>query len=62
MTDESDHDLLVRIDERLEKGLETLEKHDERICALEGSFWKITGMAAMIGFITGWFGRLFGGQ
>lgn len=57
-----DHDLLVRIDERLGKALETIEKHDARICSLESSFWKVTGMAAVVGFVSGWFSKILGGN
>jgi len=45
----SDHDLLIRIDERTENTEERLGNHADRLRSLEQNHSKIAGMVLMIG-------------
>jgi hypothetical protein len=52
---------LIRMTYRMVKDLkECKDDHEKRIRDLEGSFWKMIGLAGMIGFVSGWFGKTFG--
>ncbi|MDD4484849.1 MAG: hypothetical protein PHD55_10855 [Methanoregula sp.] len=37
------------------------DDHETRIRNLEGSFWKVIGLASIVSFIAGWFGSKFPG-
>jgi hypothetical protein len=58
----SDHDLLVRIDERLETVEKIIDRHETKICELQTGFLQVLGIGAVIGVITGFFGGKFGGS
>lgn len=57
----SEHELLIRIDERMETVQKTVEKHETRIGNLEVGFIKVLGIGSLIGLITGFFGGKLGG-
>jgi len=59
--DLTDHDLLIRIDGKLDAVSACQADHETRIRNLEGSLIKVLGVGAIAGFITGWIGRMFGG-
>jgi hypothetical protein len=59
--DLTDHDLLIRIDGKLDAVCMCQADHETRIRSLEGSLIKVLGVGAIAGFITGWIGRMFGG-
>lgn len=53
---------LIRMTYRMVKELRTCQDdHENRIRSLEGSFWKIIGLASVISFCAGWFGSKFPG-
>jgi len=58
----SDHDLLLRIDERMETVEKTIERHENKICDLQTGFIKVLGIGAVVGVIAGFFGGKFGGS
>jgi len=71
--DASDHDLLIRLDEkmdailkRLEKGDACMEEHDKRIGKIEAFHATMIGIAAFVSFTVSliWskIGAFFGGQ
>jgi hypothetical protein len=60
--DLTDHDLLIRIDGKLDGALVCLSDHETRIRKVEGSLIKVLGIGAMAGFVTGWLSRFFGGN
>lgn len=43
----SDHDLLIRIDEKLTKALGEIEILDRRVRVLETGYWKVVGGVAV---------------
>jgi hypothetical protein len=57
-----DHDLLIRIDSKLDAALKSITDHETRIRSLESSLVKVLGVGAISGFITGWLSRFFGGS
>jgi hypothetical protein len=60
---ESERDeLLIRIDERTERMEKAVTDHETRIRCVEGNFFKMLTVAGFIGFISGWFGKTFGGS
>ena len=54
-----DHDLLIRIDQKLDGIVERLKDHEERIRKVEGNMLKVLGVGAITGFIAGWFSKFF---
>jgi hypothetical protein len=56
--DLTDHDLLIRIDGKLDGALVCLSDHETRIRKVEGNFVKVLSVGAIVGFITGWIGGL----
>jgi hypothetical protein len=58
----TDRELLLQINERTEILITCKNDHEVRIRSLEGSFWKVIGLASVISFIAGLFGgKLTGG-
>jgi hypothetical protein len=58
----TDREWLIRIDGTVDQLLICQEDHETRIRAVEGSFFKVMSIAGFIGFLSGWFGRMFGGS
>ena len=59
---QTDRELLLQMNEKLDTLVECSKDHEDRIRSLEGSFWKIIGLASIISFLTGLFGgKLTGG-
>ena len=56
-----DHDLLVRIDQRIADIHDCIEDHEVRIRTLEKDQLKVLGAGAVTGFVSGWFSRLLNG-
>lgn len=54
----------IRMTYRMVKDMKTCTAdHEERIRKLEGSFWKVIGLASLISFVAGLFGgKLNGGS
>ena len=54
----------IRMTYRMVKDMNTCMKdHETRIRTLEGSFWKVIGLASVISFVAGLFGgKLNGGS
>lgn len=61
MNGESDHDLLVRIDQKVLEFHKCFEDHEERIRDIERDQLKILGVGTIAGFIAGWFSRFLNG-
>lgn len=57
---ETDRELLLAIHGDVKELLKCKNDHETRIRALEGNFLKMISIAGMIGFLSGWFGRIFG--
>jgi hypothetical protein len=57
-----DHDLLIRIDSKLDNIVEKLDDHEDRIRDVEGNLLKVLGVGTLAGFIAGWFSKFFGGN
>lgn len=58
----TDRELLLQINERTEILIGCKNDHETRIRSLEGSFWKVIGLASVISFCAGLFGgKLTGG-
>ena len=55
-----DHDLLIRIDSKLDSIVELQKDHEERIRGMEKSLLKVLGVGAITGFVAGWLSRYFG--
>lgn len=58
----TDRELLLQINERTAVLIDCKEDHETRIRTLEGSFWKVIGLASVISFVAGWFGSKFPGS
>ena len=59
---QTDRELLILMNEKLDRIVECSEDHETRIRELEHSFWKIIGLTAFISFIAGIVGsKLSGG-
>ena len=58
----TDHDLLIRIDGKLDGALICISDHETRIRKVENNFLKVLGIGALAGFVTGWISRFFGGN
>lgn len=53
---------LIRMTYRMVKDLrECQEDHEDRIRTLEGSFWKVIGLASVVSFVAGFFGSKLNG-
>jgi len=57
----TDRELLIQMNEKLDTLVSCKNDHETRIRSLEGSFWKVIGLASIISFIAGWFGSKFPG-
>jgi len=57
----TDRELLLQINERTAVLIDCKDDHEKRIRSLEGSFWKVIGLASVISFITGFFGGKING-
>ena len=58
---ETDRELLLAIHSDVKALVDCKKDHETRIRHLEGSFWKMIGLASVIGFVAGWFGKNFPG-
>ena len=60
---QTERELLLQMNEKLDTLITCKNDHEQRIRDLEGSFWKVIGLASVISFIAGFFGsRLSGGN
>lgn len=57
----TDRELLLDIHKDVKELITCKNDHETRIRGLESSFWKLIGLAGMVGFVSGWFGKTFGG-
>ncbi len=57
----TDRELLLQINERTAVLIDCKDDHEARIRTLEGSFWKVIGLASVISFIAGFFGSKING-
>ncbi len=57
---QTERELLLAIHKDVRELVKCREDHEQRIRALEGSFWKMIGIAGFIGFVSGWIGKTFG--
>ena len=59
----TDRELLLQMNTKLDTLVGCSKDHEDRIRELEGSFWKVIGLASVISFVAGLFGgKLTGGQ
>jgi len=58
----TDREWLMRIDGKLDGVLVCQKDHEDRIRAVEGNFFKVLSIAGFIGFLSGWFGKVWGGS
>lgn len=59
---QTDRELLLGTYNNTKELLEQVKDHECRIRCLEGGFWKMTGIAGFIGFVSGWASGIFGGR
>ena len=60
---QTDRELLIQMNEKLDVLVSCKDDHETRIRTLENSFWKVIGLASIISFIAGFFGsKINGGQ
>jgi len=59
---QTERELLLDIRKDVKALVKCQEDHETRIRGLEGSFWKIIGLASFISFIAGMFGGKLGGS
>ena len=57
----SDRELLLDIRHDVRDLVDCKNDHETRIRAVEGNFFKVMSIAGFIGFLSGWFGKVFGG-
>ncbi len=62
LKDCSDHDLILLTYQAVKGLKDHFDDHECRIRSVEGNQIKILGVGAAIGFVTGWLGRMFGGN
>jgi len=58
---QTDRELLIQMNEKLDRIVDCSEDHEVRIRELEHSFWKMIGLTAAIAFVTGLFGSKING-
>jgi hypothetical protein len=58
---QTEQELLLAIHKDVKALVKCQDDHEERIRNLEDGFWKMIGVAGFIGFVSGWFGKTFGG-
>ena len=58
---QTERELLLAIHKDVKLLVDCKEDHETRIRTLEGSFWKVIGLAAVISFVAGWFGSKING-
>lgn len=58
---QTERELLLAIHKDVKTLITCKDDHETRIRALEGSFWKVIGLASVISFIAGFFGSKFSG-
>ena len=60
---QTDRELLIQMNQKLDVLVSCKEDHETRIRTLENSFWKVIGLASIISFFAGLFGgKLTGGN
>ena len=52
----TDRELLIQMNTKLDTLVGCSKDHEDRIRSLEGSFWKVIGLASVISFVAGLFG------
>ena len=52
----TERELLIQMNGKLDTLIDCKDDHEKRIRSLEGSFWKVIGLASVISFIAGLFG------
>lgn len=57
----TDRELLLQMNGKLDTLVSCKDDHETRIRSLEGSFWKVIGLASVISFIAGFFGSKING-
>ena len=57
----TDRELLLSIHQDVRALVTSRNDHENRIRCLEGSFWKVIGLASVISFIAGFFGSKISG-
>lgn len=58
---QTDRELLIQMNGKLDTLISCKDDHEIRIRALETSFWKVIGLASVISFIAGFFGSKING-
>lgn len=58
---QTERELLLAIHKDVKGLVKCQEDHETRLRTLEGSFWKVIGLASFISFITGFFGSKING-
>ena len=58
---QTDRELLIQMNEKLDRIVDCSDDHEARIRELEHSFWKIIGLTSLISFFAGLFGSKVSG-
>jgi hypothetical protein len=58
----TDRELLLDIRHDVKDLVSCKEDHEIRLRAVEGNFFKVMSVAGFIGFLSGWFGKMLGGN
>lgn len=58
---QTDRELLIQMNQKLDVLVSCKDDHEARIRTLEGSFWKVIGLASVISFVAGFFGSKING-
>lgn len=58
---QTDRELLIQMNEKLDRIVDCSDDHEARIRELEHSFWKIIGLTSLISFFAGLFGSKVNG-
>lgn len=57
----TDRELLLQMNEKLDRLMDCNNDHEARLREVEHSFWKIIGLASFISFVTGFVGSKLNG-
>jgi len=58
---QTERELLLQMNGKLDVLISCKDDHEHRIRTLEGNFWRVIGLAAVISFVAGWFGSKING-
>ena len=58
---QTDRELLIQMNEKLDRIVDCSDDHEVRIRELEHSFWKIIGLTSLISFLAGLIGSKVNG-